>query len=218
MFIFFVGFLVFNFYNPKNILVASKFTPIDYKVENQLFVKECASCHTLYPPNLLPKKSWELLMSDLENHFGDDASIPEDSNKEILAFLVKNSAENSTMQSSFKFLNSIKNQDIITMTKTTFWEKTHKEIPKEIFENSEVKSKANCKACHSDIEKGLPENSPPPSACRTGARPAWPAGHTLARSACPEWRKTPTPAGARLPGGRAQVPFALAPCAARAAG
>jgi cytochrome b len=158
IFIFFVGFLVFNFYNPKNILVASKFTPIDYKVENQLFVKECASCHTLYPPNLLPKKSWELLMSDLENHFGDDASIPEDSNKEILAFLVKNSAENSTMQSSFKFLNSIKNQDIITMTKTTFWEKTHKEIPKEIFENSEVKSKANCKACHSDIEKGLIEN------------------------------------------------------------
>jgi hypothetical protein len=157
MFIFFIGFLALNLCNSKNIFVASKFTPIDYKVQNESFAKECSSCHTLYPPHLLPKKSWELLMSNLENHFGDDASISEDSNKEILAFLVNNSAETSTIKSSFKFLNSIKNQDIIAMTKTTYWERTHKEIPKEIFNNKEVKSKANCKACHSDIEKGLIE-------------------------------------------------------------
>ena len=157
MFIFFIGFLAFNLYNPKNILIASKYHPIDYKIQNELFVKECGSCHTLYPPTLLPKKSWELIMSDLENHFGDDASISDDSNKEILDFLVKNSAENSTMKPSLKFLNSIKNQDIIAMTKTTYWEKTHKEIPKELFEHNEIKSKANCKACHSDIEKGLIE-------------------------------------------------------------
>ena len=157
MFIFFIGFLAFNLYNPKNSLIASKYEPINYKVQNELFVKECGSCHTLYPPTLLPKKSWELIMSDLENHFGDDASILEDSHKNILDFLVKNSAETSTMKPGFKFLNSIKNQDIIAMTKTTYWEKTHKEIPKEMFEHNEIKSKANCKACHSDIEKGLIE-------------------------------------------------------------
>ena len=49
MFIFFIGFLIFNFYNPKNIFVASKYEAIDYKTQNELFVKECASCHTLYP-------------------------------------------------------------------------------------------------------------------------------------------------------------------------
>ena len=97
-------------------------------------------------------------MSDLENHFGDDASLDFETNKNILAFLLKNSAETSTMESSFKFLQSIKNQDIITLSKTTFWEKTHKEIPKEIFDNEKIKSKANCKACHSDIEKGLIED------------------------------------------------------------
>ena len=158
MFIFFIGFLVFNFYNPKNILIASKYEKIDYKVQNELFVKECASCHTLYPPSVLPKKSWELIMSDLENHFGDDASIDEESNKNILAFLLKNSAETSSMESSFKFLESIQNQDIIALSKTTYWEKTHKDIPKELFENKNIKSKTNCKACHSDIEKGLIED------------------------------------------------------------
>jgi hypothetical protein len=75
-----------------------------------------------------------------------------------LAFLLKNSAETSSMKSSWKFLNSIGDKDIIAMTKTTYWEKTHKDIPKEIFDNEKVKSKANCKACHTDIEKGLIDN------------------------------------------------------------
>ena len=35
------------------------------------------------PPNLLPKKSWELIMGDLENHFGDDASLDEKTNQDI---------------------------------------------------------------------------------------------------------------------------------------
>ncbi len=158
MFIFFIGFLCFNIYKPNNILIASKYEAIDYKTQNEAFVNECASCHTLYPPNLMPKKSWELIMSDLENHFGDDASLDVETNKNILAFLVQNSAETSTTEASFKFLQSIKNQDIIALSKTTFWEKTHKNIPKEVFENKEIKSKANCKACHSDIEKGLIED------------------------------------------------------------
>jgi len=110
------------------------------------------------PPNLLPKKSWEILMGNLENHFGDDASLDIEDTKQILDFLVKNSAENSTMQSSLMFLKSIDNKDIIAMSQTDFWEKTHRDIPKEIFDLDEVMSKSNCKACHTDIEKGLIEN------------------------------------------------------------
>ena len=97
-------------------------------------------------------------MGDLENHFGDDASLDVETNNEILAFLVKNSAETSTMEASWNFLNSINNKDIIALSDTEFWKKRHKDIPKEVFENSKIKSQANCKACHSDIEKGLIEN------------------------------------------------------------
>lgn len=97
-------------------------------------------------------------MSDLENHFGDDASIDIETNKEILAFLVKNSAETSTMEASWNFLNSINNKDIIAISKTDFWKERHKEIPKNLFKNNQIKSEANCKACHSDIEKGLIED------------------------------------------------------------
>lgn len=49
MFIFFIGFLAFNIYKPDNVLISSINKPINYKVQNELFVSECASCHTLYP-------------------------------------------------------------------------------------------------------------------------------------------------------------------------
>ena len=97
-------------------------------------------------------------MGDLENHFGDDASLDEKTNQDILTFLLKNSAETSTMQASWNFLNSIGDKDIIALSKTTYWERKHKKNPKEVFKNEKVKSVANCKACHSDIEKGLIEN------------------------------------------------------------
>jgi len=53
MILVFIGFLVFNLYQPKNILIASSYTPINYEIQNELFVTECASCHTLYPSQSL---------------------------------------------------------------------------------------------------------------------------------------------------------------------
>ncbi|MAC82760.1 MAG: hypothetical protein CL624_01360 [Arcobacter sp.] len=156
--IIFIGFLVFNLLQPKNILVASSYKSTYYEQHNELFVSECAACHTLYPPNLLPKRSWIKLMSDLENHFGDDASLEKEDYSLILSFLVENSAETSTMEASVKILDSIKNKDIIAISQTIFWKKRHNEIDSSIFEDNKIKSKANCKACHTDIEKGLIED------------------------------------------------------------
>jgi len=110
------------------------------------------------PPNLLPESSWKVLMNNLENHFGDDASLDAKDEKIILDFLVKYSAEKSTKEASFKILKSLENKDIIAITQTSFWKDEHKNIPKNVFLHNEVKSKANCKACHSDVEKGLIED------------------------------------------------------------
>lgn len=50
MLILFISFLIFNIITPQNILTASVFKSIDYEKQNEIFVNECASCHTLYPP------------------------------------------------------------------------------------------------------------------------------------------------------------------------
>ena len=53
-----------------------------------------------------------------------------------------------------KSLNN-KNQTIIAITKTPFWKAKHKDIDSKVFLSNKVKSRANCQACHVDIEKGL---------------------------------------------------------------
>lgn len=110
------------------------------------------------PPQALPKHSWVSLMNDLENHFGDDASLSEEDHQNILDFLLTNSAETSPKEYSVKILDSIGNNDIIAISQTDFWKNEHKRIPQTVFKHMQVKSKANCKACHSDIEKGLIED------------------------------------------------------------
>ena len=139
---------------PKNYVLAQNIKPIDYKAQNANFVKECASCHTLYAPFLLPKKSWEIMMSDLENHFGDDASINKALNDEITAFLVANALESKDTKITAKLKAAQKEGDI-AITANEYWKKKHRKIKDEIFAKPEIKSKANCAACHEKIEEGI---------------------------------------------------------------
>lgn len=56
-------------------------------VPNELYVEECGECHFAYPPDLLPVASWQAIMSGLEDHFGDNAELDEETAAEILAYL-----------------------------------------------------------------------------------------------------------------------------------
>ncbi|MFT7880144.1 MAG: cytochrome b/b6 domain-containing protein [Sulfurimonas sp.] len=142
-----------------NIMIASAYQQQDYAMIHPEFENECGSCHITYPPYLLPKRSWVAMMQDLENHFGDDASIDNKTNLSILAFLKANSAENSTHEAAFKILKSLKENDsTIAITQTPYWKSRHKHVDKEIFLSQDVKSRANCSACHQNIEYGLIEN------------------------------------------------------------
>lgn len=150
-----IYFLIYLLSNPSNVLVADTNTAVDYKKEHPLFENECKSCHTLYPPYLLPKQSWVKMMNNLENHFGDDASLNEKDKNSIRDYLVRNAAESSTKESAFYILKSMKNTEIIAVTEMPYWIKRHDDIDKSIFASKEVSAKSNCKACHSNIEQGL---------------------------------------------------------------
>jgi cytochrome b len=145
----------------NSILNSSINREVNYKKHSKVFVKECGSCHTLYPPHLLPKSSWVTLMKKeaLIDHFGDDASVDERNRVEILNFLKENSANSSKKEASVYILSSLREKDrVVSITKTPYWIDRHKKISKDIFNSKRIKSKSNCKACHSDIEKGLIED------------------------------------------------------------
>jgi cytochrome b len=151
--------LIYIFSVSDNPITRPYHAAIDYQKEHPLFVNECASCHILYPPALLGESSWRRMMAELENHFGDDASLDPKDTASILDYLVANAAEHSTSEASVKILQSMPNQDIIAITQTPFWKRTHHEIDPQVFKRSAIKSKANCKACHGNFERGLIEDS-----------------------------------------------------------
>ncbi len=125
-----------------------------------IYKKECGSCHMAFPPNILPAKSWQIMMGDLQDHFGDDASIEESARKEIEDFLVKNSAETSLEEASIKFLQSIgSDTPPLRVTEIRYWREKHGSIRKATYQRESIRSKINCVACHKWAAYGSFEDS-----------------------------------------------------------
>lgn len=117
--------------------------------------KECASCHMAFPPNLLPAASWQAVMANLQDHFGDDASIDEGTRKEIEDFLVGNSAERSREEASIKLTRSIgKGGTVLRVTEIPYWKEKHGKLDVSIYRRGTIKSRSNCVACHKWAESG----------------------------------------------------------------
>lgn len=154
-----VALLIYTLSIPNNPVIAAHNLKVNYEHDNPIFVNECGSCHTLYPPTLLPKEGWRALMGDLSNHFGDDASLDTPEYQSILKYLLSHSAETSTQEMSVKMMQSLEKRDMIAITQTPFWKQRHRHISDETFKSERVKSRANCKACHSDVEQGTIEDS-----------------------------------------------------------
>ena len=80
---FFSAVLLFGFYG----LVVHALEGEPRFVPNDLYVEECGECHFAYPPDLLPVESWQRIMIGLEDHFGDNAELDEETAAEILVYL-----------------------------------------------------------------------------------------------------------------------------------
>lgn len=114
------------------------------KVPNA-YQQECASCHLAYPPGLLPARSWKNMMSNLEHHYGTDASIDAQTAKEITAWLTDHAG-------TYKRVKEAPRDDRITMS--TWFERKHRKVEEEVWLRDSVKSRANCAACHTQAERG----------------------------------------------------------------
>lgn len=116
---------------------------------------ECASCHMLYHPGLLPERSWRKMMGGLDKHFGENANLDPITRQEILQFLVTNSADHSNARRSTKINNSIPAlSSPLRITATPYFQNKHDEINPSVWKRPKIGSASNCIACHSGAEKG----------------------------------------------------------------
>jgi mono/diheme cytochrome c family protein len=126
-------------------------------VKNDLYIKECGSCHFPYQPGLLPSNAWNKMMSNLENHFNTDASLDDETFKTLSKYLNDNSAEkNMQYKRSNRIVSSLSpNQIPDSISTTPYMIKKHREIRKDLITQKEVKGLFNCIACHTTADKGI---------------------------------------------------------------
>jgi len=126
--------------------------------KNALYDEECGSCHNAFSPTLLPAASWERVMDGLDDHFGDDASLTEETSAGILEWLRASSAERAFSEPSKKILLSLGTDAPIRITGTPYWKEKHSKIESDVYSRKSVSSRTNCVACHPGAPRGTFED------------------------------------------------------------
>jgi cytochrome b len=153
--------------------VLLRLPPLGVKVvaANASYDKECSACHAAFHPSLLPKASWLTIMQGLDEHFGEDASLPDEKVAAISEFLAVNAAETSDTEAAHQF-RTVSAENQLRITGTPYWTRKHSGISAAVFASPAVRSKSNCAACHSDAASGRFDDS----AIRTVPLSATPEG------------------------------------------
>jgi cytochrome c553 len=115
-----------------------------YTASHPAWQAECGGCHLAYPPQMLPARSWDALMSGLDNHFGTDASLDPQTAANIRAFLERNAGRERTPAA----------QPVLRITETSWFVREHNEVPARVWKSAKVGSPANCGACHVNADQG----------------------------------------------------------------
>lgn len=121
--------------------------------------EECGSCHLAFAPSMLPASSWRRMMADLKNHFGDDASLDPALTAKIADYLVNNAADTGGRRYSGKLLRGVSATNApLRITQLPKWVSEHRKVGDAEWTHKDVRSKANCTACHADAERGYYED------------------------------------------------------------
>jgi len=114
-------------------------------------MQECADCHMLYPPQMLPQRSWNTLLKQLAGHFGDNATVPEGEQAEIAAYLSANAADGPATTGRGKLYMSGIADDVTPnrITSTPWWNQVHADYDFGGGKHIDMKIAPRCLACHS---------------------------------------------------------------------
>ncbi|NTV97532.1 MAG: hypothetical protein HGA75_19360 [Thiobacillus sp.] len=98
---------------------------------------------TAASPGLLSAADWKATMAGLDKHFGTDAGLDTKPAAEIAAWLEKNASKR--IESGAKEPR---------LTTTAWFKREHREVAAKTWQDSRVKSPANCAACHKGADQG----------------------------------------------------------------
>lgn len=106
--------------------------------ENASWRAECSACHMAFPPSMLGAGDWRRLMTQLDQHFGIDASLDQPVHDEISLYLERNGADRPTEFSA---------QELPRITTTERFLSKHQGAIR-LWRRGRVDRLSNCLACH----------------------------------------------------------------------
>ena len=107
----------------------------------KIYKQECSGCHVAYAPRMLPAPSWQRIMSNLNHHFGTDASLDSADVKQISAWLVQSAGTREAPPED-------------RITRSAWFVRKHDEVPAATWKRASIKSASNCAACHTRADQG----------------------------------------------------------------
>ncbi len=111
----------------------------------QAAATECSACHMAYSPQFLPKESWQAIMGNLSDHFGEDASLDPKLTKKIEAYLTLNAAK----------WRKVSNPPPLRITELRWFTREHGRWARnKAKSNPDIGSLSNCQGCHRGAGSG----------------------------------------------------------------
>jgi mono/diheme cytochrome c family protein len=130
-----------------------------------LYLTECGSCHTAFPPVALGASEWRGVMANLSKHYGDNATLDAAPRQQIESFLLENAGDDPakvgagepTKQQGGRakdVLLAVANDGTARLTQGVWFKRHHREVADSIWRDPKIKSAANCAACHTRAAEG----------------------------------------------------------------
>jgi len=128
--------------------------------QNETWNTECGDCHLAFHPSLLPVRSWQRLLDEQNDHFGEELMLDQETIDELLAYSKANSAEQEATEAAWRFNTTIPTSEApIKISATGYWKRKHQDIPDAVWKRPDIRSKTNCNACHLDAKQGWFEDA-----------------------------------------------------------
>jgi len=108
----------------------------------------------VYSSRMLPGRSWTAILARMEDHFGENAAIPEKDLSAIRAYLTSNAADSPNASGRDRhFMSAILPESTpLRITATPWWNQMHADFHFEGVKRSNVKA-ADCLGCHKESSR-----------------------------------------------------------------
>lgn len=137
-------------------LAASGATHAQPEAAVATYQKECGACHMAYPAEFLPARSWQKLLSTLDDHFGENAELAAEDVQKLRDYLDANAADHSDSRIAHRMLQGVDARETpLRISQLSYFVRRHDEVPERMsVGNPDVRSMSRCDACHTRATEG----------------------------------------------------------------